>query len=240
MNGLSDFLFSSDNGASPIPQTMNMPTFRILLMLPLLMPFAATAENPVTKEAGEQVIQPEVDRRTVTVPKISARDIEFGVFAGMLNIESFGSNPVYGGRLAYHVTEDIFIEGTYAKSTVSDAAFRTLGIGIFTTNSPSENTVDLTYYNLSVGVNLFPGELFIGRGRAMTSALYLVGGIGNTSFDRIDNITYNIGIGVRIVPLDWLSLRIEMRDHLFASDLLANENKMTNNIELTFGLSGFF
>lgn len=219
---------------------MNIPVIRFLLLLPLLTPLAVLAENPVTKEPGEQVIQPQVDRRTITVPKISARDIEISAFAGLLNIESFGSNPVYGGRLAYHVTEDIFIEGAYAKSTVSDAAFRTLGIGIFTTSSPSENTVDLTYYNLSVGVNLFPGELFIGRGRAITSALYLVGGIGNTSFDRIDNITYNIGIGIRVVPLDWLSIRIEMRDHLFASDLLANENKITNNFELTFGLSGFF
>jgi len=219
---------------------MNSSAIRTLLLLPLLMPFTVLAENPVTKEPGEQVVQPQVDRRTVTVPKISARDIELGAFVGVLNIESFGSSPVYGGRLAYHVTEDIFLEGTYAKSTVSDAAFRSLGIGIFTTSTPTVNTVDLTYYNLSVGVNLFPGELFIGRGRAMTSALYMVGGIGNTSFDRIDNITYNIGIGVRIVPRDWLSLRIEMRDHLFSSDLLANENKMTNNIELTFGLSGFF
>lgn len=219
---------------------MNMPAIRILLLVPLLVPFAVVAGNPVTKEPGEQVIQPQVDRRIVTVPKIGARDIEFGAFAGVLNIESFGSNPVYGGRLAYHVTEDIFIEGTYARSTVSDAAFRSLGIGIFTTDSPSVNTVDLSYYNLSVGVNLFPGELFIGRDRAMASALYMVGGIGNTAFDRIDNITYNIGIGIRMVPLDWLSLRIEMRDYLFASDLLANKNRMTNNIELTFGLSGFF
>jgi outer membrane beta-barrel protein len=219
---------------------MNMPAIRIFLLMSLLVPFMASAENPVSKEPGEQVIQPQIDRRTVTVPKISARDIEFGVFAGMLNIESFGSNPVYGGRLAYHVTEDIFLEGTYAQSTVSDAAFQTNGIKIFSTTSPSVQSVDLTYYNLSVGVNLFPGELFIGRGRAMTSAVYLVGGIGNTSFDRIDNITYNIGIGIRIVPRDWLSLRIEMRDYLFASDLLANENKMTNNIELTFGLSGLF
>jgi len=219
---------------------MNMPAIRILLLLPLLLPVVVVAENPVAKETGEQVILPEVDRQTVTIPKISARDIEFGAFVGVLNIESFGSSPVYGGRLAYHVTEDIFIEGTYALSTVSDVSFRTLGIPIFSTDSPTENTVDLSYYNLSVGLNLFPGELFIGRGRAMTSALYMVGGIGNTSFDRIDNITYNIGIGVRMVPRDWLSIRVEIRDHLFASDLLANENKITNNIELTFGLSGFF
>ena len=41
-----------------------------------------------------------------------------------------------------------------------------------------------TYYNLSLGYNLLPGEVFIGRNLAMTSALYMIGGIGSVEFRR--------------------------------------------------------
>ena len=46
-----------------------------------------------------------------------------------------------------------------------------------------------TYYNLSLGYNFLPGEVFIGRNLAMTSALYLIGGIGTVKFGGDQNFT---------------------------------------------------
>lgn len=181
-----------------------------------------------------QVIQPEIERREVSAPRIDTEDFEVGGFIGVLSIEDFGSNSVAGLRLAYHLSEDVFFEGVYAQSTVSDTAFRRLGIAVF----PREHE-DLTYYNLSVGFNFFPGEVFVGRNWAMSSAVYVIGGVGDVNFIDEDKFVFNFGIGVRVLPTDWLGLHIDMRDHLFESDLLG-ENKLTHNFELHTGLTVFF
>lgn len=200
------------------------------LLISGLLPAGVQAQSPVTKES-EPVIKPEIDRREITVPRLRAHDIEFGAYVGILNVESFGSSPVYGARLGYHVTEDIFIEAAYARSEVSDESFRNLGIPIF----PEEQT-ELTYYNLSAALNIFPGEVFFARTRARPAYIYLIGGVGLTAYDRLNNLTFNFGLGVRVLPFDRVSVRVELRDHLFESDLLG-ENKLTSNLELSVGLS---
>ena len=46
--------------------------------------------------------------------------------------------------------------------------------------TPSER--HFTYYDLSLGYNFLPGEVFLGRKTAMTSTFYLLAGIGSTDF----------------------------------------------------------
>jgi outer membrane beta-barrel protein len=195
-------------------------------------PALATAQS--AESVPEPVIPAQVDRRDVRVPKIKANDVEIGAFAGIFSVQSFGTKPSAGLRLGYHVTEDFFIEGTYGRSKVSDESYRRLGIPIF-----SSEEVPLTYYNLSVGVNLFPGEVFVGRDWAMTSAVYLVGGVGNVKFNSENHTAYDFGIGIRVLPKDWLSARFEIRDHMFSSDILG-KNELTHNFEMTLGLAAYF
>ena len=203
------------------------------LLLVLLLPMAGFAQNPERGES-EQVIQPEIDRRQVRIPRIDTEDFEIGAYAGLLSIEDFGAEPVYGARLVYHVSEDFFVEGIYGKSTLTDKALCDLGLCLF-----PERVQDLSYYALSVGYNIFPGEIFIGRGRAMTSTVYLLAGVGNTSFLDENHFTMNFGLGLRILPVDWLALHITFRDHLFESDILGTK-EIKNNFELTAGLSVYF
>jgi outer membrane beta-barrel protein len=180
------------------------------------------------------VIPAQVERRDVRIPKISANDVEIGGFLGILSVQGFGSKPSAGVRLGYHVTEDYFIEGTYGRSKVSDESYRRLGIPLF-----SSEQVPLTYYNLSVGVNLFPGEVFVGKDWAMTSVVYLVGGVGNVKFNAENHTAYDFGIGIRVLPKDWFSMRFEIRDHMFNSDLLG-KNELTHNFEATLGIAAYF
>ena len=201
----------------------------------LALPVCATAQDTNRPDEPEQIIQPEIDRRDIDIPKIDALDLEIGAYTGTLSIENFGAKSVTGYRLSFHITEDIFIEGAYAESTVSDEAFRRLGpIPIF----PMQEE-ELTYYNLSIGINLFPGEVFIGRKWAMTSAVYIIGGAGTTEFINEKTDTFNFGMGIRILPTDWIALRFEMRDYVFDSDLLG-KNERTHNFELNAGLSIYF
>lgn len=204
----------------------------LLALMCAVVAAAAAAQSP--ERIPEPVIPAQVDRRDVHVPKIKANDIEAGAYLGILSVQGFGTKPSAGLRLGYHVTEDFFLEGTYGRAKVSDESYRRLGISIF-----SSEVVPLTYYNLSIGVNLFPGEVFVGKDWAMTSAVYLIGGVGNIKFDKESHIAYDFGIGIRVLPKDWLSARFEIRDHMFSSDLLG-KNELTHNFEMTLGVAAYF
>jgi outer membrane beta-barrel protein len=214
----------------------------VLLLSAMALPHVAFAQAAATAEAtgeqkpaNEQVIVPQVDRREVKLPKFPSNDIELGFFTGTYATQNFGTSWVSGLRLGYHITEDVFVEGTLARTTVSDESLRgVLAAGILA--SPQEK---LTYYNLSVGYNLLPGEVFIGKHSAKASAIYVIGGIGSTNFAQQRRQTFNFGLGARVFMADWAALQVDMRDHIFSLDLLG-KNQRTQNLELTAGLTFFF
>ena len=199
------------------------------------LPIAALAQTQNQPPANEQVIVPQVDRREIKLPKFPSNDFEFGVFGGTYASENFGSNAVGGLRVGYHITEDFFVEAAYAQTKLSDEAFRqVLPGGVF----PSEQQ-KLSYYNVSVGYNVLPGEVFVGRNRAYASALYLIAGVGSTKLVEQRRQTVNFGLGLRVFLADWAALQVDLRDHVFSLDLLG-KRQSTQNLELTGGLTFFF
>lgn len=198
-------------------------------------PALAQGQSSPAKSANEQVVVPQVDRRDVQPPKFPSNDFEVGAFLGTYATQNFGSSFVYGLRLGYAITEDFFVQGAYGSTKVSDDNYRQiLPGGIF----PNE-TETLSYYSLSVGYNVLPGESFIGSKRALASALYVIAGIGSTNFNDQRKQTFNFGLGSRVFFKDWLALQIDVRDHIYTIDLLG-QSQSTQNLELTFGLSFFF
>jgi outer membrane beta-barrel protein len=194
------------------------------------------AEASSDSPAAHPVIEPQVERRTIHRPKIDTEDFEIGPYVGVLSIEDFGSNVVYGVRAAYHLTEDFFIEGTYGQSEAGKTSYEVLS-GSAELLTDSER--DYSYYALSLGWNALPGEVFAGANRAYNSAFYLVAGIGSTTFADDDRFTVNAGFGYRVLPTDWLAVHFDFRDHLYDIDLLG-EKKVSQNLEAHLGLSIFF
>jgi outer membrane beta-barrel protein len=186
-------------------------------------------------QAPPRVVEPEVARRQIKVPRIHSSNFELGADYGIISIEDFGSHPTYGVTLAYHITEDFFFQGEVARSRAGQTSFETLSqIQLLT-----ESERRFTYYDLSLGYNFLPGEAFIGRGRAMTSAFYLIGGIGGTDFGGDTKFTVNFGAGYRVVPADWLAFHIAIQNHVFQSSILGS-TKLTNNLEARIGTTVFF
>lgn len=196
----------------------------------------APPSRPAEAPTPEQVIDPEVVRRDVAEPDIDTENFEIGAFAGMMSIEDFGSDIVYGARLAYHITEGLFMEGTIGQSEAGLTSFEELSGG-----APilSDSDRKFTYYNLSLGYNLLPGEVFLGEGRAYNTSLYVIGGLGSTRFAGDDRFTVNVGAGYRFLLTDSVTLHLDFRDHLFDTDLLGSE-KTVHNIEAHLGLTLFF
>lgn len=214
-----------------------MNTKNILIAISLIasaLPALAQSTAPA-RPASEPVVVPEVDRRDVRLPRYPSNDVEVGLFTGAYATENFGTSWVYGARLGYHLTEDFFVQGVFAQTKVSDEAFRQiLPGGVF--GSPTQK---LTYYNLSVGYNILPGEVFLFSSRARPSQFFLIGGVGSTKFVDQRKPTYNFGFGFRVFLTDYASLQVDLRDHIFQLDLLG-ERRTTQNLELTTGLSFYF
>ncbi|MEM9171293.1 MAG: outer membrane beta-barrel domain-containing protein [Pseudomonadota bacterium] len=200
------------------------------------LPFFGGKEDTEIAETPEQVIEPEVARREIKQPRIDTEDFEIGVHAGVMSVEDFGVNPVLAASLAYHFSESLFVEGNVGRTDTEETSFERLsGAAELLTDDERQ----FTYYNASVGWNLFPGEAFWGEGRAFNQSFYLSGGIGSTRFGGDDLFTVIVGAGYRLLINDVVALRVDFRDHVFDSDLLG-ESKTVHNLQGRLGFTVFF
>jgi len=207
---------------------------------------AQTREEAAQRDAQEaqqdadttppRVVDPEVQRRKIKVPRIHSSNVEIGVQDGFISIEDFGTQNTYGASVAYHITEDFFFLGELGTAYGGRTSFETLGGNIQLLTSAERR---FTYYDLSLGYNFLPGEAYLGRGLALTSSFYLLGGIGSTKFAGDNRFTVNFGAGYRVLPSDWLAVHIQVQDRVFRTDLLGL-SKLTNNVEATLGATVFF
>ncbi|MFA7553035.1 MAG: outer membrane beta-barrel domain-containing protein [Spongiibacteraceae bacterium] len=187
-------------------------------------------------EENIQVIEPDLNRREIKTDAIDSENFEVGFYYGVLSIQDFSSNEVYGLRAAYHVTEDIFFEAAYGQSEGDLTSFEKLSGG-----SPilSDNDRDYKYYSASLGWNIFPGEVFVLNDYSFNSAIYLIAGVGSTEFAGDSWFTVNFGAGFRLLLTDEIAWHIDVRDHMFDRDIFA-DSETTHNVEFTTGFTVFF
>lgn len=212
---------------------MNPARLSLLVLATCAAPAPALAQD--ARPASDQVIVPQVQRRDIRPARYPSRDFSLGLFGGVLQVQHFGASGVGGVRLGYHVTEDVFVEGSLGRSKVSDETFRRiLPGGIF-----ADRRATLTYYSVAAGYNLLTGEAFFGRNHAKATQGYLLAGVGNTTLAGQTHQTISVGLGMRLVLGDRLALQADMRDHVFPLDLLG-KRETTHNLEATLGLSVYF
>jgi outer membrane beta-barrel protein len=183
-----------------------------------------------------QVIEPELNRRSIKTDNIDTENLEIGAYYGVISIEDFASNEVYGVRAAYHISEDFFFEATYGLSEGDLTSFEKLSGG-----SPllSDSDREYSYYDLSIGWNILPGEVFIWDNYAFNSQVYIIVGIGSTEFAGDSWFTANFGAGIRLLLTDAIAWHVDVRDHIFDRDTFG-EDQTTHNIEFTTGFTVFF
>lgn len=194
------------------------------------------AQAQTRSDATVQVIDPDIERRQLSVDDIDSENFEIGAYFGIISIEDFDSEIVIGARLAYHFSESLFFEASYGESEGDLTSYEEISGGPPLFNDSDR---DYSYYNLSVGWNIFPGEVFIGDSYAFKSDFYLIAGAGSTSFLGDDWFTATFGAGYRLLLTDWFAWRLDVRDHIFDRDSFG-EDTTTNNIEFTTGISFFF
>ena len=158
------------------------------------------------------------------------------MFAGDLSVEDFGVNTVAGATFAYHVSEKFFVQLGAGRTKTGLTSFERLsGAAQLLTDAQRE----YTYYNVSVGYDILPGEGFFGKKLAWNTATYPIGGVGKTSFAGDDLFTLNLGLGIRIMPLNWLAVHADVDDQIFDIDLLGKA-KTAHNLGAHVGVTFFF
>jgi outer membrane beta-barrel protein len=207
----------------------------IFLTVAGAMVFAASSLASAAEQANDapQVIEPQVERRDLDVGAIDTEDFEVTGFVGMMSVEDFETNVVYGARLAYHINTALFAEASVGQTNVGESSAEKLaGTEFFSDRK-------LTYYDLSLGWNILPGESFFGSKRAYNSAFYFIGGLGSSDFADDNNFTVNFGFGFKLFPTDFIAVRIDARDYIFDTDINA-EDKTLHNLQGTLNISWFF
>lgn len=206
--------------------------FTLAVMLAFSMVSGAFAIQEQDKPVD---IDPNIERRDIKEFDIDSENIELTVFAGIISIEDFGSDLTVGARLAYHVNENLFIEASYAQATAGQTSFELLSGGLpFLT----EEQRDYQYYDLSVAYN-FNGEVFVTDNWVINSDFYLIAGAGTTNFAGDERLTVNFGAGYRLLVTDYLSVRFDVRDYMFNSDIIGPE-KSVHNLSYTLSATIFF
>lgn len=185
--------------------------------------------------ADDAIYQPDEERIILHESAIQAFDIELGFYGGVINVQDFGSSSLLGLRAAYHVSEDVFLQFNYAEARLDKTSFEKLNPGF---NLLNDDEREYHYYNIGIGYNLFQGESFF-LSHAFNSAFYITAAAGATKFAGDTQHTFSFGFGYRIVFLDWLAMHIEARDHLFESDIFADD-ELFQSVELSTGLTFFF
>ncbi len=215
--------------------------FQRLFLIALLA--AATVGVANAQESGtqgddelEQIITPDIKRRTIKEGDLDSENFEIGAFVGLLSVEDFGTSDVTGLTFAYHITEDFFIEAAYGVSTVEKTSYELLSGGV---ELLTDEQRDISYYNLSLGYNFLHGQFYLSDKWAFNNHFYIMLGGGNTDFAAKDYFTTTIGAGLRFYTTDWLALDISTRGHSFEHELFG-ESKRVTNLETRLGVSVFF
>ena len=206
-----------------------------LLLLGTMGAHAQDEEEQDTRTVLDAVANPDIKREEIREDKIDSEFFEIGVYAGVMGIEDFGTNNVSGLRAALHISEDMFIEAMYGITEASQTSAEFLGNIVILT--PEER--ELTYYNASFGVNIFPGEVYIGKKHAFNTSYFLIAGVGNTEFAGDEFFTYNFGGGFRFFATDWFTLHVDFRNHLFSHNIFT-QKKSIQNLEAHLGFSFYF
>ncbi len=216
---------------------------RIFLIGVLLITAAATSlsaiadeQKPADDDELGKIITPDLKRRTIKESDLDTEDFELGLFYGLLTIEDFGTNEVSGVTFAYHITERFFTEAAFGISKLQKTSFELLGGGA---QLLTDEQRDLSYYNLALGYNVLPGQVYVTKKFHFDTNIYFLAGAGNTHFADKNYFTYNFGAGLRFYSTDWLSIDLSLREYAFTHDLFGKE-KDTNNLEGRLGLAIFF
>lgn len=164
------------------------------------------------------------------ISDINNEVIELGIFAGMINVEDFGSEIAPGISATFRASEDFFIQYNFLQADISLSSYEN-NQGQFFGGKDRK----FQHYDLLIGYNLFQGEFFPSPPKANLSTLYLVGGVGNTEFGNETSFTYTLGVGYQVALTRKIAVHVDFRDYLYQSTLITDDKRTVSATQISLG-----
>lgn len=192
-----------------------------------LIPSLAVAQT----DTGIKVIDHDKNIKKANIAAIDTERFEIGVFTGLLSVEDFNTNPVYGVAMRYYLFPSFFVEANSGSSATDKSSIEGNRNFIFER--------DFEYAGIVAGYKLIRGRSFWGKKRKFDTGLFLLGGIENVDFDEKSETGFVLGASYKTVLTDAFAVNLDFRNHIVSRELQGDE-KQTINPEVTFGFSFFF
>lgn len=206
--------------------TFFRPFYSTLSTLALCPALAFAQSN-----TGIKVIDHNKDIKKASVAAIDDEHFEIGVFTGLLSMEDFNTNPVFGINMRYYINPSFFVEASTGVSETEKSSAEAEDNFVFDRN--------FEYLGLNAGYELIKGRSFWGKKRKFNTSLYVLAGIENVEFDEKAETGAVIGASYKVVLTDSIAINLDFKNHLVSRTLQGDE-KLTSNPEISFGLSTFF
>jgi len=217
----------------------------------LLVPRAATAQ-PATRTDAETASRPSdtpvpscldqsiVDELGQTLRPRGVQERDFlkkgqlelvahgGLFAGDL----LSSSYIYGGALAWFITEDLGFEASFDVTRVQLDLDRPLAE--FTGDDRFESGLGFVVLG---GMLWSPihAKLKVGDDSIVHADLLLAAGAGRLLHDSAQGMAYDGGVILDLFLSQWVTLRFDVRDLVLVNEAVG-ETRLTNNLVATGGL----
>lgn len=193
----------------------------------LATPIAQAQNRPI------KIIEPQAPSESAKSAAIDSEHFEFGVSAGILSVEDFNSNLMLNLSFSYYFSPNVYAYLLYGTSdTERSNAEESLG---------ADFNPDRTFGIVSAGAayKILEGRSFWGKSRKYNSGVFVLGGVEQVDFAGESETGFMFGLSHRTVITDYLALNIDFKDHI-VSRTFVGEDKMTQNVEFSIGLSSFF
>lgn len=198
--------------------------------------FAAEAEL----QRPTILIEPNIKRSPNSYPDFEKNHFDIIPFIGGYKLDGFNTEALQGIKIGIYPHRQFFIAINYGLSEIDESVRTDLGF------LPLLTDTKLSYYDLSLGINLLPSQLHFrlyGR-RAINADVYLAAGLGkiniaSTDNNDIDDSIVNLGMGLRLALAKWLCLHASVKNHIMEESLL-DPSTSAQNLSYNLGLGIYF
>jgi outer membrane beta-barrel protein len=159
--------------------------------------------------------------------------VEVTAWGGFFAADLLSTSYSYGGAIGFYLTEDFGVEASLLVT-------------------PMDLAVERPITELFQGAVFHPSTAFVIVADAVWSPVHLkvrasehaiihgdlvfALGAGDTIHDTAQGVTFDVGLGLKIYPTRFLSIRFDLRDYLMVQEAVSVQ-RTVNNIVGTLGLS---
>ena len=205
----------------------------LILFMSIMGPFTPTMAHAICPEPPEtgQGRRKGLAKRNF----IKSLRHEVFIFGGVYANDIMGSAPLAGISYSFHLNEDFAMEVSFSytrfSSTLTKPVENYTGYTILESHDAKIYAGDLVWHPIH-------GKMMFLRSFIPHFDVYFSAGAGVTDSRISKGLTYNFGMGAKVFLTSWLSVRMDVRDHVYIQEVLSSD-ALTNNLSFTLGV-GFW